>query len=109
MSNYYGPITNTIIDAVSKEINKKKTKEKIMTGIIDPLLYDLTKRYYPHLITITIVMVIILLLLVSILALLILQRLTDNDECNIKYFQQLEQLKKVHQLVSASSEPVMQL
>lgn len=87
MSNYAGPITNTIIDAVSKEINKKKTKEKIMTGIIDPLLCNLTTRYYPHLITITIILVVILLLLVSILTLLILQRLADRDNIN-DYVQQ---------------------
>ncbi len=90
MSNFVGPLTNTIIDAVSKEINKKKTKEKIMIGIIDPLLCDLTTRYYPHLITITIILVVIVLLLVSILTLLILQRLADNNE----YVKQCEYINK---------------
>lgn len=80
MTDYTGKITNTIIDIVSKEINKKKNKEKIMTNIIDPLLCDLTRRYYPHLITVTVILVVILLLLVSILSLLVLQRLTDSNE-----------------------------
>ena len=80
MSSFVGPVTNKIIDAVSKEINKKKTKEKIMSGIIDPLICDLTTRYYPHLMTITIILVVIVLLLVSILSLLILQRLADGNE-----------------------------
>ena len=37
MDRYIGPVTNGIIDAVVKEIKKKKTKEKIKTGIIYPL------------------------------------------------------------------------
>lgn len=77
MNNYVGPLTNTFIDAVTKEIKKKKTKEKIMTGIIDPLLCDLITRYYPHLMTIIIIMAIIVLLLVSILTLLILQKVSS--------------------------------
>jgi hypothetical protein len=74
MNKYIGPITNNIIDAIVTEIKKKKTKEKIMVGIIDPLLCDLSTRYYPHLITITITLLIIIILLISILVLLVIQR-----------------------------------
>jgi len=70
MSNYIGPITNSAIDGIIKEINKKKTKEKIMKNIIDPLLCDLTVRYYPHFVTITFVLVVIIILLIAILVLL---------------------------------------
>ena len=55
----FGPITNSVIDGVISEIKKKKTKEKIMKNIVDPLLCDLTTRYYPYLITITIILVLI--------------------------------------------------
>lgn len=78
MDKYIGPMTNGIIDAVSKEIKKRKTKEKIMSGIIDPLLCDLSMRYYPHLITITVILVIIILLLISILVLLVIQRYEED-------------------------------
>ena len=54
--------------------HSEKTKEKIMTGILDPLLCDLSSRYYPHLMTITVILVIIILLLISILILLVIQR-----------------------------------
>jgi hypothetical protein len=70
MSNYIGPITNSVIDGIIKEINKKKTKEKIMKNVIDPLLCDLSIRYYPHFVTITIVLVLIIILLIAILVLL---------------------------------------
>lgn len=75
MNSYIGPIANTVIDGVVKEIRKKKTKEKIMKGIIDPLLCDITTRYYPHLMSIMVVLVVMVLLLVSILILTVLQRL----------------------------------
>jgi hypothetical protein len=78
MSTYVGPITNGVIDCVIKEIKKKKTKEKIMKNIIDPLLCDLATRYYPHFITITIFLVVIVLLLISILVLSVLQRCSIN-------------------------------
>jgi hypothetical protein len=72
MSTYVGPITNTIIDGIIKEINKKKTKEKIMTNVIDPLLCDLSVRYYPHFVTITIVLTVIIMLLIAILIILVI-------------------------------------
>lgn len=86
MNKYVGPLTDGIIDSVVKEIKKKKTKEKIMVGIVDPLLCDLTNRYYPHLMTITIILVVVVLLLIGILILLVLQRCTDSDvRCNCAY------------------------
>lgn len=72
MNTYIGPITNDLIDKITNEVKKKKTKEKIMRNIIDPLLCDIAKRYYPYLIMITSVLVIIILLLIVIL--LILQK-----------------------------------
>lgn len=70
----FGPITNSIIDGIISEIKKKKTKEKIMKNIIDPLLCDLTTRYYPYLITITIILILIVVLLLSILVMMTVQR-----------------------------------
>ena len=72
-------MTDGVINALSKEIKKKKTKEKIMAEIIDPLLCDLTTRYYPHLMTITIILTVVVLLLIGILIMLVLQR------CSVDY------------------------
>ena len=73
MSTYVGPITNSVLDGIIKEIKKKKTKDKIMKNVFDPLLKDLTMRYYPHFITITIILVLMVLLLVIILIMVIIQ------------------------------------
>lgn len=80
MEKCIGPITETILNKAIKEINKKKTKEKIMRGVIDPLLKDLSNRYYPYFITITSVLIVIIILLISILVLLVIQRCSTNTD-----------------------------
>lgn len=65
--SYIGPLTNTIIDCVIKELKKKQTKEKVMNNIVDPLLRDMSSRYYPYFMMIIVVMLVIIILLVSIL------------------------------------------
>ena len=74
MNECIGPMTNSFIDKITSEVKKKKTKEKIMKGIVDPLLRDISTRYYPYLITITSILVIIIILLIAILILLALQK-----------------------------------
>lgn len=70
--NTMGPITQSIIDGVAKELNKKKTKDKIVKNIINPIVRDVIVKYQPHLITLTTVFVLIILLLISILIIIIL-------------------------------------
>lgn len=67
MSNFVGPVTDALINNIIKEIKKKETKEKIMKNIIDPLLYDLSSRYYPYFMMIIVTLLLIVILLVSIL------------------------------------------
>jgi len=74
MDRYVGPMTGAVIDNIIKEIKKKPNKEKIMKHIVDPLLKDLTTRYYPHFITITAILVIIVLMLIVILIVILLNK-----------------------------------
>lgn len=67
MSNYIGPITDSVIEGIIRELKKKETKEKVMRDIIDPLLYDMASRYYPYFIMMIVILVIIIILLVAIL------------------------------------------
>ena len=67
MSSFVGPMTDAVINNMIKEIKKKENKEKIMKHIIDPLLCDLSSRYYPYLVMIIITLLLIVILLVSIL------------------------------------------
>lgn len=74
MDNFIGPLTNSMLDNVIKEIKKKKNKEKIMKNIIDPLLCDITNRYYPHFMTVTIILVLMVILLITILIMIVIQK-----------------------------------
>jgi hypothetical protein len=74
MDVLFSPFADSIISNFTKEIKKKKNKEKIMNNIIDPLLKDISTRYYPYLVTITCILIIIILLLISILILLVIQK-----------------------------------
>ena len=67
VETYIGPITDSIIDCLIKEVKKKETKEKIMQNIIDPLLKDMSSRYYPYFMMIIVIMLIVIILLVIIL------------------------------------------
>jgi hypothetical protein len=64
---YIGPITNGIVDGLIDEFKKKKTKDKIIKNIIDPLLCDIAEKYYPHVITLMVILALMILLLISIL------------------------------------------
>ena len=86
MEKCIGPITETLINKAVKEINKKKNKEKIMRGVIDPLLMDLSTRYYPYFITITSVLAVIIFLLIAVLVLLVIQRCSDAEKSNSSAF-----------------------
>ena len=51
MDDYISPITDKLIDTISSQIKKEKNRKKIMKNIIEPVLEDINKKYYPHYIT----------------------------------------------------------
>ena len=74
MSDRIGPMTNSLINEIISEINKKETKDKIIRKCIDPLLCNITSRYYNYFIMIIVVMLLIILLLISILIMIIYKK-----------------------------------
>jgi hypothetical protein len=61
--SYIGPITNSVIDNIIKEINKKDTKHKIAKHIISPLGDTIYNMYYAYICFIIGVFVLIIILL----------------------------------------------
>ena len=74
MADLIGPITNTVIDTVVNEIKKKHNKERLIKYVIDPLLYNISSRYYSYFIMTIIVLVIFIILLISILILVVVKK-----------------------------------
>jgi hypothetical protein len=69
-----GPTTDYILDMCIKEVNKKKTKEKIFKHIVDPLFLELSTRYYPYFVSIITTLIIIIILLGLILTMMVLDK-----------------------------------
>lgn len=64
MDKIIGPATDNIIDILTSEIYKKKNRKKIIKRIIQPILEDINKKYYPHfmaLLTLLIIMTIMMI------------------------------------------------
>ena len=60
-------MTDAVLNSIVKELKKQENKEKIMNNIIDPLLCDLSSRYYPYFTMVIIVLLLIVILLVALL------------------------------------------
>jgi hypothetical protein len=80
MIEYVGPMTDAAINQLTKELKKKKHKDKIMKHVIDPILQDISNRFYPQFITVTVIFALIILLLIGILYVNIFSE-TGNHIC----------------------------
>ena len=64
MNSYIGPFTDTIVNTLIDEFNKKENKKKIMDNVIEPILYEVTSKYYPQVLTLFVILITITLLLI---------------------------------------------
>jgi len=62
-------ITDKIINNFITEINKRRNKFKIMKYVIEPILNELTNRYYPYFLLLLIVLLIIVVILIVLVSL----------------------------------------
>lgn len=69
-----GPFTEKLIGDLSDEMKKKETRDRIFEGLVDPLLQDLSTRYYPYFILIIVVLILIVVLLMAIMITMVIQR-----------------------------------
>jgi fatty-acid desaturase len=73
-TSYLGPVTDRLINLLVTEVKKKQNKEKIMKYVINPILCDISKRYYSYVIMSIIVLILVILLLISILVLTVVKK-----------------------------------
>jgi hypothetical protein len=67
-------MTEAMIDTVIREVKKKSNKDKIIKHIIDPLLCDISSRYYSYFIMTIIVLLLVVILLFAILILTVTKK-----------------------------------
>lgn len=67
MSSLVGPVTDAFINNIIKVLKKKENKEKVIKYIIDPILYDLSLKYYPYILIIIITLILTVILLIILL------------------------------------------
>jgi hypothetical protein len=72
MKTGIGNFTDTFLNYCIKEINKKQTRDKINSHIIDPIISDVNKRIFPYLLTYTLLIILILILILIILIYLVI-------------------------------------
>lgn len=74
MDTVIGPITGKFINNVVNELKKEHNKNKIIKGIIDPILQNISKRYYGHFITFTGILILMVIMLITLLVIIILNK-----------------------------------
>jgi len=62
-----GPLVEQFMQYCVAEFKKQDTKDKIFDEIVNPLLKDISARYYSYFIMVIITLVIIIVLLIAIL------------------------------------------
>jgi hypothetical protein len=74
MTDYVGSITGAMVNSLMKEVKKKSTREKIMKNVIEPMMCDISSKYYSYFIMTTIVLGLMVILLISILILTVVKK-----------------------------------
>lgn len=66
MDKIIGTATDNIIDTLTLEIYKDKNRKKIMKRIIQPILEDINKKYYPHFMAILTLLIIMTIMMIGL-------------------------------------------
>ena len=74
MSDFIGPLTSTIINKFICHIKKKENKDKIIKHFINPILKDITDRYYSYFLSLIIMLIFMIILLITLLLLLLFNK-----------------------------------
>lgn len=65
--SYIGPLTQNLLEACSKELKKKETREKIMQNVFDPVANELFKKYSLYISCFMFIHLVIIILLIYII------------------------------------------
>ncbi len=74
MSELLGPITSKFINNLIFEFKKKYNKDKIIKYFIDPIINDITSRYYSYFLSLILILIFMVLMLIILIVLIIFNK-----------------------------------
>lgn len=66
MDKIIGSATDNIIDILTSEIYKERNRKKIIKKIIQPILEDINKKYYPHFMGVLTLLIIMTIMMIGL-------------------------------------------
>ena len=72
--NMIGPMTSGFINNLILELKKKYNKDKIIKYFIDPIINDITSRYYSYFLSLILILIFMVLMLIILIILIIFNK-----------------------------------
>lgn len=66
MDKLIAPISDKLIEIMTSEIYKEKNRKKIIKRIIQPILEDINKKYYPHFMALLSLLIIMTIMMIGL-------------------------------------------
>lgn len=72
--NTVGPMTSGFIKSLILEAKKKYNKDKIIKYFIDPIINDITSRYYSYFLSLILILIFMVLMLIILIVLFVFNK-----------------------------------
>ena len=72
--NICGPITSGFIKNFILELQKKNNRDKIIKYFINPIINDITSRYYSYFLSLILILIFMVLMLIILIILIIFHK-----------------------------------
>ncbi len=72
--NAVGPMTSNIITSLISELKKKYNKDKIIKYFIDPIIVDITSRYYSYFLSLILIVIFMVIMLITLVILIVFNK-----------------------------------
>lgn len=66
MNKIVSPMADNLIDILTAEIYKEKNRKKIIKRIIQPILEDINRKYYPHFMALLSLLIIMTIMMIGL-------------------------------------------
>ena len=72
--NFCGHLTSGLIKTIILELQKKTNRDKIIKHLINPVINDITSRYYSYFLSLILILIFMVLMLIILIILIIFHK-----------------------------------